>query len=259
MGAAASAAPPPPPDYPAGLSTEVGGYRMDRIYPVYFFWLNRQRKDALFAAVKSPQEWRGLNFWNRVIESEIVSYDYDVVRADRLDRYCEGISWKNEPSGNCTYRYTYAFVPGSPWSDPAVVKAISSSFRADELARRLKSTNWEQSSDSWSSESLRAAFAAHAKPQEVFAPLVRTVEVSGYDCPALTKAIGELGKITRDLAPEAVTDPVDAMAPHGSRTEARLWAADAEGRAIILHAATPLHGQLRPIWNAVKGCAPPPK
>lgn len=90
MGAAAGAAPPPPAEYPPDLPREVAGYRMEIIYPIYHFWLNRERKEAIVEAVSSPDDWQGLKHWNRVVESEIDSYDFGIVRADRLDRYCAG-------------------------------------------------------------------------------------------------------------------------------------------------------------------------
>ena len=255
FGAAASAAPPPPPAYPSGLPAEVDGYDMESIYAVYFSWLNRNREPAISAAVVSPREWKGLHLWSRPVESRVVSYDYNVVRSDKLDRYCEGRSWMNQPAGRCEYRYSYALIPGSPWSDPAVVRAIADSFKPAELARRLKAIKWRQGKDVWSDEELLSVFASHTDDQALFAPLVRTVEISSSTCPALATAIGNLGKVTLDFAPPAVIDPIDAMAPHGSRTEAQVTVADASGNALVVSAATPLHGILRPIWNAVEGCA----
>lgn len=229
---------------------------MDSIYQIYHFWLNRRRKDAIVAAVSSAETWQGLRHWNRIVESEIVSYDFGVVRADRLDRYCAGDWIKQENPGRCEYRYAYAVVPGSPWNDPRVNTAIADSYRPAQLARRLAALGWKQSANDWSDPALIATFTAHVDSEKLFAPLVHRSEVSASSCPSLGKAIGGLGQVSFDLSPEAIDSPVDVMAPHGSRTEVRLTAADNQGRAVILGGAAPLHGYLTPIWTAIKSCAP---
>lgn len=256
VGAGANAAPPPPPAYPPGLPSEVDGYRMDAIYPIYHFWLNRQRKEAIVAAVSGPATWHGLKRWNPVVQSEVVAYDYGVVRADRLDRYCAGDWVSQTPSGRCEYRYSYALVPGSPWNDVRINTAIVDSFRPADLARRLSAAGWKQGGNDWPDPKLQGVFAAHVDPEKLFAPLVRTTEVDPASCPALGKAIGALGKVTLDLSPDAILEPVDVMSPHGALTEVRITAADARGRAMTIVAANPLQAKLAPIWTAVENCAP---
>ncbi len=257
-GAAAFAAPPPPPVYPKGQPTVVDGYRMESIYPIYFSWLNRSRDEALESALTMPQQWHGLRSWQWVVESKIDSYDFGTVRIDRLARYCEGNWINDDPPGRCDYLYRYAIVPGSAWNDPRTVKAIEESFRPVELARRLAGIGWKHGDD-WTDKALRSEFEKHTSAKAVFAPLVRTVEVSASSCPALASGMAALGGVSLSLASGAVTDPVDAPAPHGARTRIRLAAADRDGRAIILEGATPLYGHLRPIWNAVDDCSDQPK
>ena len=226
------------------------------IYPIYHFWLMRQRKEALLAALPNTNEWQGLRLWNRIVESEIDSYDFGTIRADRLDRFCEGNWIQYEQPGRCAYRYSYAFVPGSLWNDTALNKAIADSFRPAELAQRLTALKWKPSYNDWGNEVLRAAFAAHVDPKAFYAPKVRVSSVTPDTCPAFGKAVGGLGKVTIDLAPEAIIRPVDVMAPHGSRTEVELTVANAKGEAVVLKGATPLHDHLAPIWAAVEECAP---
>ena len=256
MGAAASAAPPPPPEYPQNLPKEVASYRMEAIYPIYFMWLSRQRKEALLAALPNVSALDGRKLWTRIIESEIDSYDYGIVRADRLDRFCDGDWVQRQPAGRCAYRYAYSIVPGSPWNDPTLKAAIAESFRPKLLAERLAAIKWKQTGNDWSDPILRAAFAAHVDPTKFYAPLVRLRSVETDSCPALAKAIADLGKVTFDLSPDAITTPVDVMSPHGSRTQIRLTVADPGGRAIVVSGATPLHETLAPIWTAVEECAP---
>lgn len=259
MGAAASAAPPPPPEYPRNLPKEAGGFQMESIYPIYHSWLLRQRKEALLAALPNTDEWQERRLWHRIIESEIHSYDFGIIRADRLDRFCEGNWIRDEKPGRCSYRYSYAIVPGSPWNDPALNKAIADGFRPAELAGRLTALNWKPSYSDWGDETLLVAFAAHVDAKKFYAPMVRVASVSTDACPALGTAIGGLGKVTINLGPDAITRPVDVMAPHGARTEVSLTVANEKGEAVVLKGATPLHDYLAPIWAAIESCAPSSK
>ena len=229
---------------------------MEPIYQIYHHWLRRQRKEALLAALPNTDEWQGLRLWNRIVESEIDSYDFGTVRADRLDRFCEGSWIRQEPPGRCAYRYSYAIVPGSPWNDPALNKAIAGNFRPADLARRLSVLKWKPSYNDWGDEGLLAAFAGHVDPKKFYTPLVRVSTVDADKCASLTTAIEGLGKVTIDLSPDAIIVPVDVLAPHGARTEVRLTVADSEGRAMVVSGATPLHERLVPIWAAIEGCTP---
>jgi hypothetical protein len=249
---AAHAAPPVPPPYPKDLPAEVDGYRMDRIYPVYHMWLNRNREAALRAALRDTGGGL-LHLWDSPFGSEIRSYDFGVLRIDTVSRYCTGRRYDRQPAGTCTDRYRYAVIPGSPYSNADVDAAIAKSFRTKELAVLMRAAGIAPSADYWNSR-VETLFPVLTVPKDFWSPRVVVHSTDSEACPALKTAIAGLGQVSVTAAARDVKSW--NFVPHGSHTWVRLSAATADDQPVNLEGSDSLYPLARPLWTAAEQCAP---
>ena len=202
-------------------------------------------------------EWQGKYNWGIVIDSELVHYDFGVIRVDRLEKYCEGDLLDEEPAGGCDYRYRYAFVPGSLYSDEKRDKLILDSFRPRELTERLAKHGIDPSIDLsvWeNSARLTPIFGEHADLRAFYSPLVELHEVQASKCPGLRRSLAKFDKIALNLAPAKLGDNRNDFPVHGQQTQIRLTAATLKGGRVTVEGAQPLFYLLEPVWTAVEAC-----
>lgn len=260
---AALAAPPPPALYPRNLPQQVAGYDLPPIYSAYDFWVNRGRKAALTNAIPYESAWQGKHYWGTLVDSELLHYDFGVIRVDRLDRYCAGDWLEDQPPGGCEYRYRYAFVPGSLYSDDDRDQRILESFRPERLTALLSASGWKpvNPQNVWSDERLIKIFEAHTDLAAFYAPYVEFHEARSSTCPGLRNSVARLDSIELDLTPDAIK--LDSKSPtfpiHGEQTQIRLTASTSKGARVIIEGAEPLYYLLKPVWAAVERCSPPKK
>jgi hypothetical protein len=255
-GAAALSAPPPPVIYPSDLPRRAGGYDLEPLYAVYYSWISRGRKSALTKALPDQATWQGKHYWGPVVESEILHYDFGVLRMDRLERYCTGQWVAGEPPGTCEFRYRYAFVPGSLYNDEAQDKRIRDSFRPRDLAAAAAKARWKQAgTDPWTNGRLTEIFEGHTDLAAFYQPLVELHDVKSSACPGFSNALAKLDKITLNLSPDGASFAGSDFPVHGQQTQIRLTARSSKGNRLVLEGAEALLPEMEHIWMAVEACA----
>ena len=253
----AIAAPPPPARYPPNLPQSVGGYDLPPLYSVYENWVSRGRKAALDLAIHFEPGWHAKHYWGAVAESELIHYDFGMLRKDRLERYCSGDWMKSEPAGDCEYRYRYAFVPGELYADEKREKLIIESFRPDVLAARLAKAGWKASDHQnfWSDQLLQKIFEEHTDLAAFYRPLVEFHESSSATCKGFRESLAGLVTVSLNLDPRGRRYEGPDFPIHGQQTLIKLTATTAAGGRVTLDGADALYPTMKPIWDAVEACA----
>lgn len=254
VGGVASAAPPPPRPFPADLPKTLNGYDVPRLLSAFDSWVNGSRGKVLAASFSTDQQWQGKSWRGTVASSELVQHDYGALRADRLERYCEG-DFAAEVSGPCTFRYRYVFVDDQT-SD--LGQRALASFRPEPLTALLAREGWKEDYSFPARAALHALFARHTDLKALYEKVLERHDVSSAQCPALAKAVAALGTVTVNLdQSRRGTGLGDFPLPHGAQTQVEIGGVDAAGKPLTLKGATALHAVMQPVWDAAENCSPP--
>ena len=190
----------------------------------------------------------------RAASSELVQNDYGALRADRLERYCEG-EFAAEVTGPCTFRYRYVLVDDQT-SD--LGKRALASFRPEQLTALLAREGWKEDYSFPARAELTALFSRHTDLKALYEPVLERHDVSSAECPALAKAVAALGTVTIKLdQSRRGTGLGDYPSPHGALTQEEIEGVDAAGKPLTLKGATALHPVMQPLWDAAENCFPP--